>query len=68
MRDLIDGALEKLSERDRAILSAFYLQEQEKGDICRSMGVTDAQFRLIIFRAKERMRRILSQKGETSGD
>jgi RNA polymerase sigma-70 factor, ECF subfamily len=66
MRNAIDVALEKLSERDRAVLTAFYLREQEKSEICRSMGVTDAQFRLIIFRAKERMRRLMSEESETS--
>jgi RNA polymerase sigma-70 factor (ECF subfamily) len=60
MRDSIDAALEQLNDRDRAILIDFYLKEQEKEDICQRMGVSDAQFRVIISRAKERMRRILA--------
>jgi RNA polymerase sigma-70 factor, ECF subfamily len=60
LRDSIDAALDQLSARDRQILTAFYLQEIDKDEICRTMGVTDAQFRIIIFRAKDRLRRLLS--------
>jgi RNA polymerase sigma-70 factor (ECF subfamily) len=68
MRNSIDVALGRLSERDRAVLTAFYLQEQEKDEICQRMGVSDAQFRVIISRAKERMRRLLSEASATTGD
>jgi RNA polymerase sigma-70 factor (ECF subfamily) len=66
MRNSIDMALERLSDRDRMILTAFYLQEQEKQEICEKMGVSDAQFRVIISRAKKRMRRLLSEDSATS--
>ena len=68
LRNSIDLALEQLSERDRAVLTAFYLQEQEREEICRSIGVTDAQLRVIIFRAKERMRKLLVNEPEISQD
>jgi len=67
MRNSIDVALGRLSERDRAVLTAFYLQEQEKEKICQRMGVSDAQFRVIISRAKERMRRLLLEASATRG-
>jgi RNA polymerase sigma-70 factor (ECF subfamily) len=67
MRDTIETALESLGERDRTILTAFYLEEQEKDEICRTMGLTDAQFRVIICRAKERMRKLLLDAPATSG-
>lgn len=67
MRSAIDAALESLSERDRTILNAFYLEEREKDEICGTMGLTDAQFRVIICRAKERMRKLLSDTPATSG-
>ena len=66
IRNSTDFALEKLNVRDRAVLTAFYLHEQEKTEICRSMGVTDAQFRVIIFRAKKRMRELLHDRTEIS--
>ncbi len=57
MRDAIDNGLAELAERDRAILRALYLEGKEKEDICREWGMTDAQFRVVLFRAKERFRR-----------
>jgi len=57
LRDAIDGGLAELAERDRGILRALYLEGQEKDEICREWNMTDAQFRVVLFRAKERFRR-----------
>ena len=57
MRDAIDNGLAELAERDRAVLRALYLDGKEKEDICREWGMSDAQFRVVLFRAKERFRR-----------
>lgn len=57
LRDSIDNGLRELAERDRAILRALYLEGREKEDICREWAMTDAQFRVVLFRAKERFRR-----------
>src|SRR6202050_3288418 len=58
MRDAIDNGLNELAERDRVILRSLYLEGREKEDICREWGMTDAQFRVVLFRAKERFRRV----------
>jgi RNA polymerase sigma factor (sigma-70 family) len=58
MRDSIDNGLKELAERDRAILRSLYLEGKEKEDICREWGMSDAQFRVVLFRAKERFRRV----------
>jgi RNA polymerase sigma-70 factor (ECF subfamily) len=58
MRDAIDSGLKELAERDRAILRALYLEGREKDEICREWGMSDAQFRVVLFRAKERFRRV----------
>jgi RNA polymerase sigma factor (sigma-70 family) len=60
MRDSIDNGLKELAERDRAILRCLYLEGKEKDAICREWGMTDAQFRVVLFRAKERFRRAYS--------
>ena len=39
------------------ILRSLYLEGKDKEDICREWGMTDAQFRVVLFRAKERFRR-----------
>jgi RNA polymerase sigma-70 factor (ECF subfamily) len=62
MRDAIDNSLMELAERDRAILRALYLEGREKDDICREWGMSDAQFRVVLFRAKERFRRIYNRE------
>jgi RNA polymerase sigma-70 factor (ECF subfamily) len=60
MRDAIDNGLQELAERDRAILRALYLEGRDKEDICKEWGMSDAQFRVVLFRAKERFRRVYS--------
>jgi RNA polymerase sigma-70 factor (ECF subfamily) len=58
MRDSINHGLNELAERDRLILRALYLDGKEKDEICRQWGMSDAQFRVVLFRAKERFRRV----------
>ena len=57
MRDAIDNGLAELAERDRGILRALYLEGREKDEICREWNMSDSQFRVVLFRAKERFRR-----------
>ena len=58
MRDAIENGLAELNERDRTILRSLYLDGKEKDEICREWSMTDAQFRVVLFRAKERFRRV----------
>jgi DNA-directed RNA polymerase specialized sigma24 family protein len=57
MRDAIDNGLKELAERDRTILRSLYLDGKDKEEICKQWNMTDAQFRVVLFRAKERFRR-----------
>jgi RNA polymerase sigma-70 factor, ECF subfamily len=57
LRQVITVVMTELSQRDRDILSAFFLEERDKEEICRSMGLSDSQFRVALFRAKERFRK-----------
>jgi RNA polymerase sigma factor (sigma-70 family) len=54
MREL----LATLSDREREIMTRFYLDEQSKEQICDEMNITDTQFRLTKSRAKQRLERI----------
>jgi RNA polymerase sigma-70 factor (ECF subfamily) len=58
MREAIDSGLNELADRDRAILRSLYLEGRDKEEICREWDMTDAQFRVVLFRAKERFRRV----------
>jgi RNA polymerase sigma-70 factor (ECF subfamily) len=52
--ELIRRVLGELSERDREILTRFYLYEQNQDQICAEMSLTETQFRLLKSRAKAR--------------
>jgi RNA polymerase sigma-70 factor (ECF subfamily) len=52
--DLINRVLATLSERDREILTRFYVLEQSPDEICTAMALTETQFRLLKSRAKAR--------------
>jgi RNA polymerase sigma-70 factor, ECF subfamily len=52
--DLIRRVLGELAEKDREILTRFYLHEQSQEEICSEMALTETQFRLLKSRAKAR--------------
>ena len=52
--DLMFTVLKSLSDRDRDILTRFYLYEQPQEQICAEMNLTETQFRLLKSRAKAR--------------
>jgi RNA polymerase sigma-70 factor, ECF subfamily len=56
------------SPRDREVLVRFYLKEEERGSLCRSLGLTDLQFNRVIFRARERFRELLEHRGFGKSD
>jgi RNA polymerase sigma-70 factor, ECF subfamily len=64
--DFMLQILDRLSERDREILTRFYLHEQTQDQICQEMDLTETQFRLLKSRAKARFgelgKRKLQQK------
>jgi RNA polymerase sigma-70 factor, ECF subfamily len=60
--------LRSLPERDREVLTRFYLREQRPEQICEEMNLSETQFRLIKSRAKARYgelgkRRFAHRKG-----
>lgn len=65
-KELIRRVLTELGDRDREILTRFYLHEQSQEQICSDMGLSETQFRLLKSRAKARFgelgRKKLSQK------
>jgi RNA polymerase sigma factor (sigma-70 family) len=56
LRQTIAVVMTQLSQRDRDILRAFFLEERDKEEIRCSMDLSDAQFRVALFRAKKRFR------------
>ena len=46
-------------KRDREILTRFYVQDQDKEEICRALGLDSLHFNRVLFRAKNRFRKLL---------
>jgi len=59
---------EMSSPRDREVLIRFYLQEEDRGALCRSLALTDLQFNRVIFRARARFRELLERRGYGKAD
>jgi RNA polymerase sigma-70 factor (ECF subfamily) len=48
--------------RDREILVRVYLRDEDKEQVCRVLGIDDAHFRRVVFRARERFRALLDKQ------
>lgn len=53
----VQRVLRRLSPKDRDVLAALYLQDQEKEDLCRRLGISRGYFRVLLCRAKKEFRR-----------
>jgi RNA polymerase sigma-70 factor, ECF subfamily len=60
--ELLARVLQGLSQRDRDILTRFYLHEQTQEQICEDMNLSETQFRLLKSRAKARFGEIGKRK------
>jgi RNA polymerase sigma-70 factor (ECF subfamily) len=49
------------SRRDRQLLYRFYIAEEEKEVICRDLGLSSLNFNLVLFRARERFRKLVEE-------
>lgn len=52
--EIMRQVLAEISERDREILTRFYIHEETQEQICSDMGLSETQFRLLKSRAKGR--------------
>jgi RNA polymerase sigma-70 factor, ECF subfamily len=60
-RRIVRQVLEKLPARDQTILRAVFLEEREKDDLCREIGVTRDYIRVLLHRAKQSFREVYLQ-------
>jgi RNA polymerase sigma-70 factor, ECF subfamily len=61
--------LEELpAPRDRQVLIRFYLNDEAKEQICRDLRLTQENFNRVIFRARNRFRELLEQRGFWKAD
>jgi RNA polymerase sigma-70 factor (ECF subfamily) len=55
-RRLVREALATLPEKDRQVLRWLFFEERDKDEICRTLGVDRAYLRVLVHRAKARLR------------
>ena len=61
-RDLVRHVLEDLTERDRSLLRAVFLEERDKDEVCSELGVDRDYLRVLLHRAKGSFRVIYSKR------
>jgi RNA polymerase sigma-70 factor (ECF subfamily) len=55
-RNLVRRALEELSVKDRKLLHRIFLDEEDKDAVCEEFGVTREHLRVLLHRARGRLR------------
>jgi RNA polymerase sigma-70 factor (ECF subfamily) len=53
-------------KRDREILTRFYVEDQDKDEICKALDLDSLHFNRVLFRAKKRFRKILEKSARIS--
>ena len=67
-RGLVKRALDDLPVKDRALLQRIFLDEQDKDLVCREFGVSRDYLRVLLHRARARLRTALYQgRGRAAG-
>jgi len=64
-RKLVRHVLDRLSERDRALLQAVFLEERDKDEVCTELGVDRDYLRVLLHRAKASFRAMYSKQAGT---
>jgi len=59
-------AIDSLEPRDRELLAAIFLEEQERDRVCERMGVTRDYLRVLVHRAKQEFRTQYLARSERS--
>jgi RNA polymerase sigma-70 factor, ECF subfamily len=54
--------------RDREVLIRFYLDDEDREQICRELQLSEEHFNRVIFRARNRFRELLEQRGFWKSD
>jgi RNA polymerase sigma-70 factor (ECF subfamily) len=60
-KEQVRAVLNEMNEKDRELLKAVFLQEQDKDQVCREFGVNRAYLRVLLHRARGRFRAAFSE-------
>jgi RNA polymerase sigma-70 factor, ECF subfamily len=59
----VRGVLAELkNDRDREILSRYYISGEDKEDICRDLELSDLHFNRVLFRARQRYKELFERR------
>jgi len=58
--DLVRRALDELSDRDRELLQRIFLDDEDKDAVCKELSVSREYLRVLLHRARGRLRATLS--------
>lgn len=61
-RATVRKILDELNDRDRTVLRAVFLEERDKDEVCRELGVEREYLRVLLHRAKGSFRSIYSKR------
>lgn len=66
---LLRSLLKELpTDRDRAILTRFYLHQEDKASICHALELSDMHFNRVLYRAKQRFKALLEDSKQFDQD
>ncbi|MGH9572012.1 MAG: RNA polymerase sigma factor [Candidatus Acidiferrales bacterium] len=60
--DLVRSVLQRLPEKDRLLLRAIFLEEKDKDQVCRELGVERDYLRVLLHRAKQSFRSLYEKE------
>jgi RNA polymerase sigma-70 factor (ECF subfamily) len=55
-RDNVHKVLESLGDRDRMVIRSVFVEERDKDEVCRELGITRDYMRVLVHRAKQAFR------------
>ncbi|MFZ0320840.1 MAG: sigma-70 family RNA polymerase sigma factor, partial [Candidatus Sulfotelmatobacter sp.] len=61
-QESVRTTLEELSEKDRRLLKAVFLEERDKDEVCRDAGVDREYLRVLLHRAKKSFKSMYLKK------
>jgi RNA polymerase sigma-70 factor (ECF subfamily) len=65
-RGMVRRVLDGLTERDRGVLRAVFLEERDKDEVCAEMGVDRDYLRVLLHRAKNSFRAVYSKQAKAA--
>lgn len=65
-KEQVAAVLKEMPEKDRELLKAAFLHDQDKDEICRRFGVDRAYLRVLLHRARTRFRGVFSRTYATN--